>query len=124
MFDALLAAVGVRPGLAARGGHLVLTDTGRTGKHEIGERLVEDRRVVERAAQNRPKRVANRTLVGQIHDLERARRVVQLAGADAEAMVAAQHRAEGDQILRQAGEGIHQRRGVDTDPKPKSVSRL
>ena len=60
----------------------------------------------------------------EIHDLERARRVVQLAGADAEAMIAAQDRAERDQVLGQAGKGVHQRRGVETDPNPKSVSRL
>ncbi len=120
----LLAAVGVRRGLAACRRDLVLTNTGRAGKHEISKRLVEDRRVAACAAQNGPKGVANGVLVGQIHDLERARRVVQLARADAETMIATQDRAEGGQILGQAGKGVHQRRGVETDPKPKSVSGL
>ena len=37
---------------------------------------------------------------------------------------AAQHVAERGEVLGQAGEGVHQRRGADTDPNPKSVSRL
>ena len=49
---------------------------------------------------------------------------LQLAGPDAEAMLAAQRVAECGEILRQAGEGVHQRRGADTEPNPKSVSRL
>ena len=68
--------------------------------------------------------MANGALVGEIDDLERARRVVQLAGPDAKPMVAAQRVAEGGEVLRQAGERVHQPRGADTEPKPKSVSRL
>ena len=70
------------------------------------------------------RRVANGALVGEIHDVERTSGVVQLARPDAEAMLAAQRLAECGEILRQAGEWVHQRRGADTEPNPKSVSRL
>ena len=125
LFDALLAPVGVRSGLAAGGRHLVPRHAGRAREKEIGKRLVEHRHVVARAAQNGPKGVANRALVGQIHDLERARRVVQLTRTDAETVIAAQQRAERDQVLGQAAQtGTSARRGVETEPNPKSVSRL
>ena len=101
-----------------------MTITERAGEKEISKRLIEDCRVVECAAQSGPKGVPNRVLVGEVHDLERARSVVQLTRADAETMIATQDRAECDQILWQAGKWIHQRRGVETDPNPKSVSRL
>jgi hypothetical protein len=39
-------------------------------------------------------------------------------------VVTAQPLAEGGEIFRQAGEWVHQRRGADTEPTPKSVSRL
>ena len=118
------AAVGVRPGLSPRGRHLILPNTGGAGKEELRERRVEDRDLVQRAAENGPEGVANRALVGEIDDVERTSGVVQLARPDAKAMVAAQRLAECGEILRQAGEGVHQRRGADTEPNPKSVSRL
>ena len=118
------SAVGIRPGLSPRGGHLILLKTRRAGKEELRERRVEDRHLVQRAGENGAKSVANGALVGEIHDVERTSGVVQFAGPDAEAVVTAQHLAECGEILRQAGEGIHQRRGADTEPKPKSVSRL
>ena len=118
------AAVGARPELAPRRGQLILPKTLGAGKEELRERGVECRDLVQRAAEDGPKGVANNGFVGEIHDVERTGGVVQLARPDAEAMVAAQRLAEGGEILRQAGEGIHQRRGADTEPNPKSVSRL
>ena len=112
------------PGLSPRGGQLILRNTRRSGKEEPRERRVEDRDVVQRAGENGPKGVANGALVGEIHDVERTSGVVQLARPDAKAMVAAQRLAECGEILRQAGEWVHQRRGADTEPNPKSVSRL
>ena len=67
--------------------------------------------------------MAHGALVGEIGDLERARGVVRLARPDGEAVVVAQERAERDQIFRKTPERIHQPRGADTDPNPKSVSR-
>ena len=68
--------------------------------------------------------MADDALVGEIHDVERASGVVQFAGPDAESMLASQRLTERGEVLRQAGEGVHQRRGADTEPNPKSVSRL
>ena len=110
--------------LPPRGGHLILWNARGAGKEELRERRVEGRDVVQRARKDRPKRVADDALVGEIHDVERASGVVQLAGPDAEAMLASQRLTERGEVLRQAGEGVHQRRGADTEPNPKSVSRL
>ena len=112
------------PGSRRVEGISIVPNTGGAGKEELRERRVEDRDLVQRAAENGPKGVANRALVGEIHDVERTRGVVQLARPDVKAMVAAQRLAECGEILRQAGEGVHQRRGADTEPNPKSVSRL
>jgi hypothetical protein len=117
-------AVGIRPGLSPRGGHLILPKTFRAWKEELRERRVENRYLVKRAGKNGAKSVANGALVGEIHDVKRTSGVVQFAGPVAEAVVTAQQLAECGEIFRQAGERVHQRRGADTEPKPKSVSRL
>jgi hypothetical protein len=83
-------AAGIRPGLPPRGGHLILPQTLRDGKEELGERRVENRHLVQRAGKNGAKSVANGALVGEIHDVERTSGVVQFAGPDAEAVVTAQ----------------------------------
>ena len=80
--------------------------------------------LVQRAGENGPKDVTDGALVREVHEVERASGVVQFAGADAEAVIAAQRRAKGREIFRQAAERVHQGRGAETDPKPKSVSRL
>ena len=76
--------------------------------------------IVERAAQDRPKGVANGVLVGQFHQLERARRVVHLTRADAETLIATEGRAECDRILVQAGKGVHRNEGPGPNVTPWS----
>jgi hypothetical protein len=118
------AAAGVRPRLPPRGGHPILADTGGVGKEEPRERGVEDRDVVQRTAENGPEGVPDGALVGEIHDLERASGVVQLARPNPETVMTAKGLAECGEILRQARERVHQRRGTETEPNPKSLSRL
>jgi hypothetical protein len=118
------AVVGAAPPFSPRGGRVILWKTFRAGEEEPRERGVEDTDVVQRAGENGPKGVANGAHVRETHDVDRTSRVVQLARPDAEAMIAAQRLAECGEIVRQAGEGVHQRRGADTEPNPKSVSRL
>jgi hypothetical protein len=167
-------AAGIRRRLLPRGRRLVLPKRLRIGEEELRERRVEDADVVQGAGENRPKRVANGALAGEIDDVERARGVAQLAGPDVKTVPAAQRLGECGEILRQGGERVRlpagalakvglpagalakvglpagalakvglpagalaevglpagalaevgHRRGVDTEPKPKSVSRL
>src|SRR2546422_2826688 len=117
----VLDSTSVRIDLAACGRKVRLRYARRSWKKELGERLVEDRHIAERSTQNGPKGVAHRAFVGQIDDLERARRVVDLTGADAERVDMTQESAERDQIVGKRAERVHQRRGVETEPTPKSV---
>ena len=103
---------------------LVLANARRSGKEERCKGLVEDRDFVLRAAENRPEGVANGALAGNLDDAQGASGVVQLTRSDAKAVMVTQRLAECGKVRRQTGKWIHQRRGADTDPKPKSVSRL
>lgn len=91
-------------------------------EEEPCECLIEDADVVKRPAQNGSERVAHGELVGEVHDLKRSRSVVQFAGTNLESILAAQEVAECDQIPRKAAERVHQERGVETEPKPKSAT--
>ena len=68
--------------------------------------------------------MADGTLAGEIDDVQRPNGVAQFARPDVKAMVPAQQLAECGEILREAREGVHQRFCADTEPNPKSVSRL
>src|SRR4029450_9656174 len=118
------AAVGIGPGLPARRRQLIVRNTCRRGKEEPRERGVEYGDVVHCAGENGSKGVADGALVGEIDNVEHTSGVLQFSWPDAKAVLAAQRLAECGEILRQAGEWIHQRRGADTEPMPKSVSRL
>src|SRR6185369_14862610 len=52
-----LAPISVGPTFEPRGRHLILANACRAGEEELRERLIEDRRVGQRSAQNGPKRV-------------------------------------------------------------------
>jgi hypothetical protein len=119
-----VTTVGVGAGLPHCRRPLVLAETRGAGQEELRERRVEDRRLIQSAGEYWPTRVTDGALVSEIHEAKRASRVVQFFRADAEAMIAAKRRAEGREIFRQTAERVHQERGVDTDPNPKSVSRL
>ena len=88
------------------------------------ERPIESADVRERGGQNRPKRVAYITFVANLGKLQRPGGLLQLERSDEKAMIAPQRRAKGGEILRKAREGISHRCGVETEPSPKSVSRL
>src|SRR5262245_28436643 len=96
----------------------------RPAMKEPIERLIEDLRLFEPSRQHRSKHVADSALASQLGQPERARCVLQLAWPDPEAILAPKQRAERGEVFRQACERVGHRRGVDTDPRPKSVSRL
>ena len=54
----------------------------------------------------------------------RERSLAREALVEAAGTIAAEQRAEADKVFRQSAEGVHQRRFLETEPKPKSVSRL
>ena len=118
------ASVGIGRRFLACGRRLIPPKRFGIGEEESRERRVEHQDVIQCAAKDRSKRVTNGALAGEIHDVERARGIVQLAGPDVKTMPAAQRLRECGEILRQGGEGVRHRRGAETEPKPKSVSRL
>ena len=119
-----LAPAGAGSGLAPGREQLVLANAYRSWKKERGEGLVEDRDLIQRAAENRPEGVPNGARAGNLDDAQGTSSVVQLTRSDVKAVMVTQRLAECGKVRRQAGKWIHQRRGADTDPKPKSVSRL
>ena len=73
--------------------------------------------------QDWPQHVAYGALVADIGKLDAVRGVDQLSRPDAKTIIATERRAKRGEILGQAVEGERHRR-LDTDPSPKSVSRL
>jgi hypothetical protein len=73
------------------------------------ERSVEDQRLFEPSRQYWSKHVAHGSLVAQLGDLERPRRVLHLTWSDPELVLAAQQRAERDEILQKACERVGHR---------------
>ena len=83
----------------------------------------EGRRIAKRRRENRPERIADGAFVGYGDHVQGAGRVAKLPHVDGEPMLAPQEGAEGREVFRNTSERIHHRRGVVTDPMPKSVSR-
>ena len=123
-FDPLLLPVGFGPRFAACGLHPVVLRTG--GSREKKSVNAWSNTVASSSVPLKMGRRAWRTACSSDESRPRAHapRSPKLARADAKPPIAAQPRAERDQVLGQARKGVHQRRGAETEPNPKSVSSV
>ena len=88
---------------------MLLRRAGRPGEEERVERGVEPRGGVAAAGEDRAPGMANVLLIGEVDRAQHEGRVGNFTRADAEAVLAAQGRAERRQVAGQIAEWVHQR---------------